>query len=106
MAAAREWLDVAEEIQRQVVLEFRLPEKEGLKLLRSAVHRFPELRQIAVYARSNLARNGTLVKGDLCPDVELLRMGDGNAEHPQPVHLHSLAAEVAVATVLCVGSYS
>lgn len=109
MAAAREWLDVAEQIQSQVVQEFGIAEEQGLKLLRSATLRFPELRQIAVYARNNLARDGRHVKGDCCPDLGLLNISScnlGSGEHPQLVRLHSLVAESTVATVLCAGSYS
>jgi len=109
MAAAREWLDVAEEIQREVVREFGLPEEAGLALLRSSTHRFPELRVLAVYARNNLARDGSLVEGDVCPDVNLLCNGHASStswEDSRLVSLHDLVAEAAVATVLCAGSYS
>lgn len=108
MAAAREWLDVAEEIQREVVKEFGFPEEAGLALLRSSTHRFPELRELAVYARNNLARDGGLVEGDVCPDVKLLHTGDRGAYSAlsQLVSLHDLVAKAAVATVLCAGSYS
>merc|ERR1719422_1783982 len=73
MASGREWLDAAGEMQRQVVREFGLPEDEGLALLRSATNRFPELRQFAVYARNNLARDGDLAEGAVCPDITLLQ---------------------------------
>lgn len=109
MAAAREWLDVAEEIQHEVVKEFGLPGEAGLALLRSATHRFPELRMLAVYARNNLARDGDLAEGDVCPDVKLLQNGASGTsweEHSQLVSLHGLAAKAAGATVLCAGSYS
>lgn len=111
MAAGREWLDAAHAIQCQVVQEFGQEQEAGLALLRSATHRFPELRQVAVYARNNLARDGHLSEGDVCPDVRLLplqREGPGCAGGgpPQVVTLHSVVAGADKATVLCAGSYS
>merc|ERR1712071_559745 len=72
MQSAHEWLDAAEDIQRQVVLEFGLEVDYGLSFLRSASRRFPELGHLAVYIRNNLARDGAVEVGDLCANVRLL----------------------------------
>lgn len=70
-SAESEWMDVAEEIQRQVCREFGVEEHrmaEGLRLLRAAALRHPEL---AIYVRYNRCERGSLREGDACPNVPL-----------------------------------
>lgn len=74
MAEAREWLYVAEELQLQVVREFGYhPEDErwAVSELRCAHVRHPELGEISVWARNNLARDGSLREGAEIPHVPL-----------------------------------
>jgi len=76
MREAREWLDVAEELQLQVVREFGYqPEQESWALaeIRGAHIRHPELAELSVWVRNNLARDGVLSEGDDVPDVTLFR---------------------------------
>jgi len=106
---AQEWLDVAEEIQRQVVFEFGLEAEYGLALLRSATHRFPDLSHLAVYVRNNRARDGQLQAGDLCENVPLLDFAGAFEAIPDVVEpstsLHAVAAKSPL-TVLCAGSFT
>jgi hypothetical protein len=94
LGAAREWLEVAEEIQREVVAEFGLPEARGLSLLRTS--RFPELARLSVYRRENQMRDGDLRVGEVVPDVELL---EGTSRHSVLA-----LASLAPLTVLAAGS--
>jgi len=101
MREAREWLDVAEELQLQVVREFGFqPEQErwALAEMRGAHIRYPELTQVSVWARNNLARNGVLTEGDEVPDVALF--------HDQgSTSLHSILDREKPTVLLC-GSWS
>ena len=72
-----EWMDVATEIQEQIVAEHNAqhPElKVTLLDLRLAAGRHPE---IAFWEKYNRARRGDLQIGDKAPDVPLYRAGDG-----------------------------
>lgn len=74
MAEASEWLHVAEELQQQVVCEFGYPPEQeawAIAELRAAHIIHPELAEISVWARNNLARNGSLQNGSDVPDVPL-----------------------------------
>eukprot|EP00929_Paragymnodinium_shiwhaense_P123937 TRINITY_DN9851_c0_g1_i2.p1 TRINITY_DN9851_c0_g1~~TRINITY_DN9851_c0_g1_i2.p1 ORF type:complete len:127 (-),score=30.31 TRINITY_DN9851_c0_g1_i2:659-1039(-) len=107
MKAAAEWLDGAEDMQRQVVSEFGLHPTFGLSVLRSATQRFPELREIAVYVRNNIARVGLLQVGDIGDDVPLIALEKQAAPHAIEIapgtSLHALVAGASL-TVLCAGS--
>mmetsp|Transcript_27832 Transcript_27832/g.80120 ORF Transcript_27832/g.80120 Transcript_27832/m.80120 type:complete len:131 (-) Transcript_27832:1395-1787(-) len=76
MKNAREWLDVAEEIQIQIVNEYgyvgKVNESYAAHLLRTAHVKYPDLKSISVYARENIARDGELKEGQTAPDVPLL----------------------------------
>merc|ERR1719443_2260804 len=82
MREAREWLYVADDIQRQVCTEFGHADSQAAMWeLRTAHVRFPELRGLSVYARNNLARDGDLREGEAVPEVRgLYRLGsEGSA---------------------------
>ena len=68
---ATDWMDVAEEIQRQVCSEFGImPHQmaEGLRQLRLAALRYPDL---AIYVRFNRCERGELRVGQPCPNIVL-----------------------------------
>lgn len=75
-----EWMDVATEVQRQVLCEFGVSKQNlhaGLMALRSAALRHPE---IALYVKYNRARQGELRVGCPAPDVKVVpvRESDGS----------------------------
>ena len=95
-----EWMDVAEEIQRQVCREFKVQPHhmvEALRQLRSAALRHPEL---AIYVRYNRCERGSLREGDPCPNVPLY---DLNGEK---VMIRGLASRSDQKLVILAGSYS
>lgn len=82
-----DWIDLADQLQCNVVREFlgttliddMVDTKElmqnALGVLRTAHQRYPEdpeFRTIPLYVRYNRARRGTLVAGDIVPDVQLV----------------------------------
>jgi len=101
MRVSSEWLDVAEELQLQVVREFGYhPEREcwALAEMRGAHIRHPELAQLSVWARNNIARDGTLSEGDEVPDVTLFGYGGSTS-------LHQVLDDERPTVLLC-GSWS
>lgn len=99
-ASPSSWLDVTDQLQRQVIREFQLGEEmdDALLCLRCATQLYPELRGIPLYVRYNRARAGDLNTGDLAPDVPVVNM-DG-----QEGQLFNGLTEKP--TVLIAGSYS
>lgn len=69
-SARSEWMDVVEDIQKQVVQEFQNKSLHKITIqdLRSAAMRYPD---IAHWVKYNRARRGTLKVGDAAPDVPL-----------------------------------
>jgi hypothetical protein len=69
--SSSDWMEVADQIQRQVLREFGIQPHhmvEGLRQLRSAALRHPEL---AIYVRFNRCERGSLREGDPCPNIVL-----------------------------------
>ena len=64
-----EWMDVANEVQLQVLFEFNYVQtSKSLNELRLAAQSHPE---ISVYIRENRARQGQLSVGDIAPNVQV-----------------------------------
>ena len=70
------WLDVTDQIQRQVIREFHLDDEmdEALLCLRCATQIYPDFKEIPLYVRYNRARDGDLQIGDLAPDVPVVQI--------------------------------
>ena len=67
-----EWMDVAREVQQQVLKEFHYsPTLVSLHALRLAAQQHPE---IPMYIRENRARAGALVVGDDAPNVPVVAL--------------------------------
>ena len=71
-----DWLEVAEELQRELLIEFGVrPTQTNLHLLRVAAARL----KVSLYVRHNRASRGDLNVGDRCPDVSLVSYPGGLA---------------------------
>jgi hypothetical protein len=68
-----EWMDVAREVQLEVLKEFHYEEDSlvALHAFRLAAQKYPE---ISMYIRENRARAGTLVVGDDAPNVQVVAL--------------------------------
>lgn len=95
------WLDITDELQRQVIREFNLDEEmdDALLCLRGATQIYPDLKNIPLYVRYNRARDGDLNIGDTAPNVPVVQL-DG-----QESQLFD-GSETSSPTVLISGSYS
>lgn len=116
----KEWLDVVEEIQIQLVRKFGFgstPRQEALALhaLRTAHVTYPEFRALSVYVRNNRARDGDLKEGDTVPDVPLMCLPPTapscssealRALHPRPLVSSLLAGLPFGVTAVVAGSYT
>lgn len=70
-----DWLEVAEKVQEQVILQFTTSKfRPSLLDLRLAALRHPE---IAFWVKYNRARRGDLQVGDTAPNVSVLKAVDG-----------------------------
>jgi hypothetical protein len=94
------WLDVTDELQRQIIREFNLDEEmeDALLCLRCATQIYPDLKHIPIYVKYNRARDGDLQIGDIVPNVPIVQL-DGQ-ENQLFDGLKSSS------TVLISGSYS
>jgi hypothetical protein len=94
------WLDVTDELQRQIIREFNLDEDidDALLCLRCATQIYPDLQNIPLYVQYNRARDGDLQVGDIAPNVPVVQL-DGQ-ENQLFDGLKSSS------TVLISGSYS
>lgn len=83
-AAGEEWIDVVEDLQREVAIEFGFTSALGIATavhaMRTAHVRRPELAALSVYARCNLAEEGALAAGGACPDVPLFTLAGERRE--------------------------
>lgn len=99
--AGGEWLDVVRDIQREIAIEFGFKSVIGIaaavQRMRTAHTASPELTSLSVYARANLAENGTLRAGDQWPNVPLWTL-EGK--------VLSLNAWCGNLTVVCAGSWT
>jgi hypothetical protein len=94
------WLDVTDELQRQIIREFNLDDEmdDALLCLRCATQIYPDLKGIPLYVRYNRARDGDLQVGDIAPDVPVVQL-DGQENN-------LFDGLKASSTVLISGSYS
>jgi hypothetical protein len=94
------WLDVTNELQRQIIREFNLDEEmdDALLCLQCATQIYPDLKDIPLYVKYNRARDGDLQFGDIAPNVPVVQL-DGQ-ENQLFDGLKSSS------TVLISGSYS
>mmetsp|Transcript_48877 Transcript_48877/g.90161 ORF Transcript_48877/g.90161 Transcript_48877/m.90161 type:complete len:442 (-) Transcript_48877:560-1885(-) len=100
-AAGGQWLDVVRDMQREVAIEHGFCSAEGIAMavrrMQTAHVTKPELAKLSVYARANLAENGTLQPGQVLPAVPLIGL-DG-----QPSMLKDWCGDL---TVVCAGSWT
>jgi len=106
------WLDVVEELQRQVCREFAMNEKVGLVALRYAQDLLPgdiEVHEISLYRKYNRCRDGKLQVADAPPDVTLLSL-NSNKERQSIVSIRELllpaTAPSQLPLVVFAGSYT
>jgi len=94
------WLDVTDELQRQIIREFNLDEEmeDALLCLRCATQIYPDLKDIPLYVKYNRARDGDLQIGDIVPDVPIVQL---NGQENQ-----LFDGLKSSSTVLISGSYS
>lgn len=99
-SSSSSWLDITDELQRQVIQEFQLDEEmdDALFSLRSATQIYPDLKDIPLYVRYNRARDGDLQSGQLAPNVPIVQL---NGEEGQ-----LFDGLKSSPTVLISGSYS
>lgn len=99
--AGGEWLDVVRDMQREIAMEFGFRSVIGIATavqhMRTAHTAIPKLTNLSVYARANLAEDGTLQSGDQWPNVPLWTLeGD----------MVSLNAWCGDLTIVCAGSWT
>jgi len=94
------WLDVTDQLQRQIIREFNLDEEmeDALLCLRCATQIYPDLKDIPLYVKYNRARDGDLQIGDIVPDVPIVQL---NGQENQ-----LFDGLKSSSTVLISGSYS
>lgn len=95
------WLDVVNDLQREIAIESGFRSSLGIatavQRMRTAHAKSSQFGTLSVYARANLAENGSLEPGSKWPNVPL-RSLDGVAA--------CLADYCAPLTVICAGSWS
>ena len=74
-----DWIEVASEVQKEVLREFDVPEG-ALHAYRCAANKFPD---IALYVKYNRARQGDLQVGSKAPDVSLISLEDDGSTRIQ-----------------------
>lgn len=97
----RSWLDVTDELQREIIREFHLDEEmdDALLCFRCATQIYPDLQSIPLYVKYNRARDGDLNIGDTAPNVPVLEL---NGQESQLFD----GLKPSSSTVLIGGSYS
>lgn len=100
-SSSSSWLDVTDELQRQVIREFNLDEEmnDALLCLRCATQIYPDLKSIPLYVQYNRARDGDLQIGDVAPNIPVVEL-DGKESQ-----LFN-GLDPSSSTVLISGSYS
>jgi hypothetical protein len=99
-SSSSSWLDVTDELQRQIIREFNLDEEmdDALLCLRCATQTYPDLKDIPLYVRYNRAREGDLQVGDVAPNVPVIQLDEKESQLFDGLKSSS--------TVLISGSYS
>ena len=94
------WLDVTDQLQREVIREFQLDDEmeDALLCLRCATQIYPDLKDIPLYVRYNRARSGDLQIGDSTPNVPVVQLDGQESQLFDGLKSSS--------TVLISGSYS
>jgi hypothetical protein len=94
------WLDVTDQLQREIIREFQLDDEmeDALLCLRCATQIYPDLKDIPLYVRYNRARSGDLKIGDSAPDVPVVQLDGKESQLFDGLKSSS--------TVLISGSYS
>ena len=109
------WLEVVEDLQRQVATEFGLSEKVGLDALRNAesiLRNNPQdlidVKKISLYRKYNRCRDGNLSVGDFSPNAPLVRVCvDDDRQDYTNASVHGLLSlSPKMPLVLLVGSYT
>ena len=100
-SSSSSWLDVVNELQKQVIREFHLDEEmdAALLCLRCATQIYPDLKEIPLYTKYNRAIDGNLQLGDIMPNIPIVQL-DG-----QEGQLFD-GLKSPASTVLIGGSYS
>ena len=76
-SGATDWIEVASELQKQVMMEFNVtPSERALRAYRCAANR----HEISLYVKYNRARQGDLAVGSEAPNVPLVSI-DGQEDH-------------------------
>jgi hypothetical protein len=104
-----EWMDVIEQLQRRIVLDYNATLSDGkcggtisVNDLRRVALRHPE---VAFWVKYNRARSGKLRVGDVSPDVPLLHAVDGR-ETTLLTTIKSASAVASKPVVVIAGSLS
>ncbi|CAF3755235.1 unnamed protein product [Rotaria magnacalcarata] len=99
-SSSSSWLDITDELQRQVIREFNLEDEmhEALLCLRCATQIYPDLQSIPLYVKYNRARDGDLRIGDIVPNVPVVQLDGQDSQLFEGLKPSS--------TVLIGGSYS
>ena len=105
---ASDWMEVAGDVQKQVLIEFKMePSEENLLTLTTKAHENPD---ISLYVKYNRARKGDLIVGSDAPNVSLVEMKcDNSTNTPTTLpykNLLSYATSAGKPLVLICGSWS
>ena len=94
------WLDVTDQLQREIIREFQLDDEmeDALLCLRCATQIHPDLKDIPLYVRYNRARSGDLNIGNSTPNVPVVQLDGKESQLFDGLKSSS--------TVLISGSYS
>ncbi|CAF0719577.1 unnamed protein product [Rotaria sp. Silwood1] len=76
ISSSSSWLNVTDELQRQIIHEFNLDDEmdDALLCLRCATQIYPDLKHIPLYVQYNRARDGDLKIGDIAPNVPVVQL--------------------------------
>ncbi|CAF1337354.1 unnamed protein product [Rotaria sordida] len=99
-SSSSSWLNVTDELQRQIIREFNLDDEmdDALLCLRCATQIYPDLKHIPLYVQYNRARDGNLQISDIAPNVPVIQLDGQESQLFDGLKSSS--------TVLIGGSYS
>jgi hypothetical protein len=76
VSGVRDWMNVTEKLQENMLLkDFSVEPKNlqaALLALRSATHKYPDLKPLALYVKYNRAEDGKMQLGDSIPNIPLI----------------------------------